>query len=737
MDKQFSNKQTGHWGGSNTSNYSTGWPLATANIAQGYGSTSKMTPEQWAVASTCYAAQKQAAIETYSKYDDASTPGPDDRQKQNSSKLSGAFNTNMQNMSQRKPPEGYGTGRTSYGGTKLNTTAFSEQRKGYGDSGRQYGAGSSNKFPESSAVGTKSMSYGSSMPARELDRTNVPYGTSKFASEGTMSYADPMQSSSMSYGGTQGRHQFYQTPANTEGLASKRQETMSAGRYGRQQDRFSGTEEDTVPRWKRQSTEDDNLPAWKKRAMEEGRLAPSNRQRVEEDSKALPVRGMGKETPSSWKKNVTEEENLPAWKRRALQEGRMQPPKRVAMEEDETPSWKKRRTEDDRILPSQMRGMQVGLSPREKRAMEKERLPSSQLRRTEEETVPQWKKKQLVDEDPLSSWKRRGIEEGRILPAKQRGMEDAQRNASHLSGQHGKGIDQSAKREQTQGLSKTQQRKMQKLEKARKKREKRARARKQAIEGGGKTNKEESDFDSEEEETPKPVIPEGIAMMVCDKRYPAVGLKESQTKIIMACLLKAMENLGPDESPQFNEHRFMMCGMLSIICANKSTCTWLTNTIEALREPWQGADLTVRRFQAPMTIYIPGAEGSTSEVETSLQDVNPYFKVQSWQFVNKQAGQLNVEYTYLIDCDTFEALKVIQFRPYYKNTRVLAKMVHRVLRETTEEPSEKETDSGNVSQNKSRERAELDILLEKARRQNEIQNKINDSKGLSGEAEIL
>nr|CAI5867658.1 unnamed protein product [Callosobruchus analis] len=89
-----------------------------------------------------------------------------------------------------------------------------------------------------------------------------------------------------------------------------------------------------------------------------------------------------------------------------------------------------------------------------------------------------------------------------------------------------------------------------------------------------------------------------------------------------------------------------------------------------------------------------GTEELECEVKDSLQKANPYLKVHEWELMKKVHFNVRVEYTYLIDYNSFEALKAIQLRPYYKDTRVLVKIIQSTFKQQTVEDSTEAVDNG-------------------------------------------
>nr|CAH7748611.1 unnamed protein product [Callosobruchus chinensis] len=449
-----------------------------------------------------------------------------------------------------------------------------------------------------------------------------------------------------------------------------------------------GMEEDIMPSRKRQNMEEDRMPLWKKRSMEVEQISPWKKQAFEDESMSLLRRqDVEGDTMSPWKKKVLERKMLKEHvSKTMIAEERMSASKGPRMEDGEMPIWKKRGVDEmviqQKILKQEnvssgLDAVERSLPPWKKRIVEERVIPRNRERN--EEKVSPWKKQNIL-----------GRQNDRVISST---MKLRRQDVSTPNKQKG------------QVLSKKQ------IKKAFNKRLRKLKHKKKAV------------SDSEEDLTP--AVLDGIAMMICDKRYPIVGLKENQSKIIMDYLLRNIQNLAYNESPKFSTHKFMMSGILSIICANEHTCGWLKKKVEELKDPWKGADLIVKPFRVPAVIHIPGSKESESEVKEALQKANPYFKVHEWELMRKKNLDIRVQYTYLIDYNTFEALKVIQFRPYYKSTRVLVKMVHSAFNQETIEGSTEAVDNGKKGKNE--ELTEAELLLKEATQMNEKESEKSNS----------
>jgi hypothetical protein len=84
-----------------------------------------------------------------------------------------------------------------------------------------------------------------------------------------------------------------------------------------------------------------------------------------------------------------------------------------------------------------------------------------------------------------------------------------------------------------------------------------------------------------------------LALIRAKGHHPDAKLDETQTDIIQAKLLTAVDEdrLG-EIPPQFLHSKFAH-GVFWITCANEPTKDWLTRTISGLGELWEGVELTV------------------------------------------------------------------------------------------------------------------------------------------------
>jgi hypothetical protein len=190
----------------------------------------------------------------------------------------------------------------------------------------------------------------------------------------------------------------------------------------------------------------------------------------------------------------------------------------------------------------------------------------------------------------------------------------------------------------------------------------------------------------------------GIKMAIIHRHHPDVKLDQTQTDIIQAKLLTAVDaNPSVEIPPQFLQSKFAH-GIFWITCANEPTKDWLMQTISGLGELWEGAELTVVDSKdlpkrPRLLVHIP----NTSEVNTVLthfKKQNPELNTSDWSIMSRKVTEKEQTLAFSIDSDSHKALARTNFKAFWE----LGRIIFQTLKEVKTHPEHESSTSKSSPQ---------------------------------------
>jgi len=183
----------------------------------------------------------------------------------------------------------------------------------------------------------------------------------------------------------------------------------------------------------------------------------------------------------------------------------------------------------------------------------------------------------------------------------------------------------------------------------------------------------------------------GIKMAIVHRHHPDVNLDQTQTDIIQAKLMIAVDANPLEEAPpQFLYSKFAH-GVFWITCANEPTKAWLIQTVSGLGELWEGVELTVvdskDLLKGPrVLVHIPDTS-DVNTVLTRLRKQNPELHTSDWSIMSQKITEKEQTLAFSIDPDSFKALAQSHFKAFWG----LGRIIFRTLKEAKEDPEAEST----------------------------------------------